>query len=393
MSDSRPGAGQARPPTHRATKAKRHRLGSGGGLLLRVLLLAMVSVAVGAAGALLLHPPAVASQSLIPDYVSPRSGADVGASSVEQVVAKVLPSVVTLESSLGDEFEQGSGIILTQDGLIMTNRHVVAAADPGGRHDSTNTMVTFSDGRKAPFSVVATDRRSDVAVIRVQGISGLTPITFGTSAGLRVGQPVVAVGSPLDLEDTVTTGIISALNRPVFTADAADGEFAAFDAIQTDAALNPGSSGGPLFDMNGELIGMNSAMAALGTGGDSGDPQKGSIGIGFAIPIDHAKRIASELVAMGTASHGWLGAQVSNGAGTEGATVVGVAADSPAAAAGLSNGALVTRIDDQPIPNAESFVAIVQSKAPGADVTMAFFDPSGDARTATVTLGTDAGRG
>ena len=360
---------------------------------MRVLLLAMVSVAVGAAGALLLHPPAVASQSLIPDYVSPRSGADVGASSVEQVVAKVLPSVVTLESSLGDEFEQGSGIILTQDGLIMTNRHVVAAADPGGRHDSTNTMVTFSDGRKAPFSVVATDRRSDVAVIRVQGISGLTPITFGTSAGLRVGQPVVAVGSPLDLEDTVTTGIISALNRPVFTADAADGEFAAFDAIQTDAALNPGSSGGPLFDMNGELIGMNSAMAALGTGGDSGDPQKGSIGIGFAIPIDHAKRIASELVAIGTASHGWLGAQVSNGAGTEGATVVGVAADSPAAAAGLSNGALVTRIDDQPIPNAESFVAIVQSKAPGAHVTMAFFDPSGDARTATVTLGTDAGRG
>jgi putative serine protease PepD len=167
MSDSRPGAGQARPPTHRATKAKRHRLGSGGGLLLRVLLLAMVSVAVGAAGALLLHPPAVASQSLIPDYVSPRSGADVGASSVEQVVAKVLPSVVTLESSLGDEFEQGSGIILTQDGLIMTNRHVVAAADPGGRHDSTNTMVTFSDGRKAPFSVVATDRRSDVEVVPV----------------------------------------------------------------------------------------------------------------------------------------------------------------------------------------------------------------------------------
>ena len=343
--------------------------------------------------ALLLHPPAVASQSLIPDYVSPRSGADVGASSVEQVVAKVLPSVVTLQSSLGDEFEQGSGIILTQDGLIMTNRHVVApptSADGTARQAPWSRSATAGGLRSALSLPTA---RSDVAVVRVQGISGLTPITFGTSAGLSVGQPVVAVGSPLDLENTVTTGIISALNRPVFTAGDTDGRFAAFDAIQTDAALNPGNSGGALFDINGELIGMTSAMAALGTGSDSGDPQEGSIGIGFAIPIDHAKRIASELVAMGTASHGWLGAQVSNGAGTKGATVVGVAADSPAAAAGLSNGALVTRIDDQPIPNAESFVAIVQSKAPGAHVTMAFFDPSGDARTATVTLGTDAGRG
>jgi putative serine protease PepD len=350
----------------------------------------MVSAAFGAAVAVLLHPPAVASQSQMPEYVSPKSGISIGASSVEQVVAKVLPSVVTLQSSLGDEFEQGSGIVLTPEGLIMTNSHVVAAG-LDGRHGPTSTMVTFSDGRKAPFSLVATDRRSDVAVIRVQGISGLTPITFGTSAGLRVGQPVVAVGSPLDLENTVTTGIISALNRPVFTAGAADGESAAFDAIQTDAALNPGSSGGALFDMNGELVGMNSAMAALGTGGDSGDAQNGSIGIGFAIPIDHAKRIASELVAMGTASHGWLGAQVSNGADTKGATVVGVITPSPAVAAGLSNGALVTRIDDQPTPNAESLVAIVQSKAPGTHVTISYFDPSGDARTVAVTLGTDAG--
>ena len=290
---------------------------------MRVLVVAMVSAAFGAAVAVLLHPPAVASQSLIPEYVSSKSGVSLGVSAIEQVVAKVLPSVVTLQSSLGDEFEQGSGVVLTPDGLIMTNSHVVAAG-LDGRRDATSTMVTFSDGRKAPFGVVATDRRSDVAVIRVQGISGLTPITFGTSAGLRVGQPVVAVGSPLDLENTVTTGIISAMNRPVFTAGAADGESAAFDAIQTDAALNPGSSGGALFDMNGELVGMNSAMAALGTGSDSGDSQNGSIGIGFAIPIDHAKRIASELVATGSASHGWLGAQVGNGADTEGATVVGL---------------------------------------------------------------------
>jgi putative serine protease PepD len=388
----RPGPERRRPPAHRATQAGRNRLGSGARLLVRLLMVATVFAALGAAVALFLRPPAVAGQSLDSDYVSTQSGADVGASPTERVIAKVLPSAVTLQSSLGDKSEQGSGIILTQDGLIMTNSHVVAPV-PGGREDSTSTMVTFSDGRTAPFSIVATDRRSDVAVIRVQGISGLTPVSFGTSAGLRVGQPVVAVGSPLDLGSTVTTGIISALNRPVVTAGDTDGEFVAFDAIQTDAALNPGNSGGALFDMNGELIGMNSAMASLGTGSESGDAQNGSIGIGFAIPIDYAKRIASELIARGTASHGWLGAQVSNRADTKGATVVGVTTPSPAAAAGLSNGAVVTRVDDLPIPDAESLIAVVQSMAPDTHVTMAFVDPSGAARTVTVSLGTDAGRG
>jgi|KBSMisStandDraft_5_1062788.scaffolds.fasta_scaffold117553_3 putative serine protease PepD len=392
MSDSGSGAERARPHTHRRTQTRRHTLGGGGRLVVRVLVVAMVSATFGAAVVLLCHPPAVSSQSLVPEHVGQRAGVSMGASSVEQVVAKVLPSVVTLQSSLGDEFEQGSGIVFTPDGLIMTNSHVVTA-DLDGQGGSTSTMVTFSDGRRAPFRVVATDRKSDVAVVRVQGISGLTPITFGTSAGLSVGQPVVAVGSPLDLENTVTTGIISALNRPVFTAGDTDGRFAAFDAIQTDAALNPGNSGGALFDINGELIGMTSAMAALGSGSDSRGPQAGSIGLGFAIPIDHAKRIASELVAKGTASHGWLGARVNNGADTKGATVVGVITPSPASAVGLSDGALVTRIDDQLTPNAESLAAIVQSKAPGTSVTIAFCDPSGDARAATVTLGTDAGRG
>jgi putative serine protease PepD len=352
----------------------------------------MACAALGAVVAVFVRPPAVAGESVTPDYVGTQSGADASASSVEQIIARVLPSVVTLQSNSGDEFEQGSGIMLTQDGLIMTNSHVVAAG-ADGTHDSTKTMVTFSDGRTAPYSVVATDRRSDVAVLRVEGISGLTPVALGISAGLRVGQPVVAVGSPLDLDSTVTTGIISAPNRPASTTDDTDGQLAVFSAIQTDAALNPGNSGGALFDMNGELIGMNSALASLSTVSNSGDAQNGSIGIGFAIPVDQAKRLVSELVATGTASHGWLGALVSDGADTKGARVVGVTAQSPAAAAGLTDGAVVTRIDDQPIPNGESLVAVVQSMAPGALVSIAFFDPSGDARTGTVTLGTDAGRG
>src|SRR6476619_381696 len=339
MSDSGPGAERARPHTHRRTQARRHTLGGGGRLLVRVLVVATVCATFGAAAALLFHPPAVSSQSLIPEYVSRRAGVSMGASSVEQVVAKVLPSVVTLQASLGDEFEQGSGIVFTPDGLIMTNSHVVTA-DLDGQGGSTSTMVTFSDGRRAPFRVVATDRKSDFAVVRVQGISGLTPITFGTSAGLSVVQPVVAVGSPLDLENTVTTGIISALNRPVFTAGDTDGRFAAFDAIQTDAALNPGNSGGALFDINGELIGMNSAKASMGSGR------------GCAIPVDHAARIANELIATGTASHAWLGALATTESDSGGARIIGLASGGPAAVAGLPDGSLVTKVDDQLIQTA-----------------------------------------
>jgi putative serine protease PepD len=311
---------------------------------------------------------------------------------VEQIAAEVLPSVVTLKIDLGGgEVQEGSGIILTPDGLIMTNNHVVAAAVDAS-HESVSSLVTFNDGRTAPFSVVAADTTSDVGVVRAEGISGLTPISFGSSADLRVGQPVAAVGSPLGLMGTVTVGIVSALNRPVF--DAADGntQSVAFDAIQTDAALNPGNSGGALVDMNGKLIGMNSATASLGNLGDAATAQSGSIGIGFAIPIDHAARIAGELIATGTASHAWLGAQLGTEVGAHGARIVGVTSGSPAAAAGLPNGALVTKVADQVIQNAGALCAAVQSQVPGARVTVGFIDPSGDLRTVLVTLGTDQGK-
>ena len=170
------------------------------------------------------------------------------------------------------------------------------------------TTVTFADGRTAPFTVVGADPASDIAVVKAQGVSGLTPITLGSSANLRVGQDVVAIGSPLGLEGTVTTGIVSALNRPVSTAGDAGNQNTVLDAIQTDAAINPGNSGGALVNMNGELIGVNSAIATLG--GDSQEAQSGSIGLGFAIPVDQAKRIADELISTGTASHASLGVQV-----------------------------------------------------------------------------------
>jgi putative serine protease PepD len=240
--------------------------------------------------------------------------------------------------------------------------------------------------------MVATDATSDIGVVRAEGISGLTPISFGSSSDLRVGQPVAAVGSPLGLTGTVTVGIVSALNRPVF--DAADGstQSVAFNAIQTDAALNPGNSGGALVDTNGELIGMNSATASLGGLGDAGNAQSGSIGIGFAIPVNPAARIVGELIATGTASHAWLGAQLGTETDAEGARIVGVTSGSPAAIAGLPNGALVTKVDDQVIQNAGALCAAVQSQAPGARVTVRFIDPSGDLRTVLITLGTDQGK-
>ncbi|MCX2929485.1 trypsin-like peptidase domain-containing protein [Mycobacterium sp. CVI_P3] len=324
---------------------------------------------------------------------APKAGAiasdpagQVPAGSVEQVSAKVLPSVVKLQTSSGQQREEGSGIVLSSDGLILTNNHVVAAAaQAGGGLEAT---VTFADGRTVPFTVVGTDPADDIAVVRAQNVSGLTPITIGSSKDLKVGQDVVAVGSPLGLQGTVTTGIISALDRPVATGDEQTGQHSVMSAIQTDAAINPGNSGGALVDMNGDLIGVNSAIASLGGGQDSPGAQAGSIGLGFAIPVDQAKRIADELVSTGTVQHAALGVQLSPDDSAGGAMVAGVADGSPAATAGLPKGAVITKVDSLVIDGPESLVAAIHSKAPGDSVTLTYQDPSGGSHTAQVTLGT-----
>ena len=288
------------------------------------LAIAVVSAGVGGGVAMVVHPshfPHSAAESAAPTASQP--AANVSAGSVEQVAAKVVPSVVQLQTDAGSQGYEGSGIILTADGLIMTNAHVVSAAaiaaqaSPSGAH----TAVTFADGRTTPFTVVAADSTSDVAVVRARGISGLTPITLGTSGNLRVGQQVLVVGSPLGLDGTVTTGIISALNRPVSTVSDTANQGTALDAIQTDAPMNPGNSGGALVNMNGQLIGMNSAMATVG---NSRGAQTGSIRRGFSIPVDQAKRVADELIATGKASHASLGVQVTDAVSPPGARLVGV---------------------------------------------------------------------
>lgn len=340
--------------------------------------------------------------------------------SVEQVAAKVVPSVVMLETDVGRQSEEGSGVILSADGLIMTNNHVIAAAagpakppaggggptppggggppgggplPPGGgnppaggaNNGAPKTTVTFSDGRTAPFTVVGADPTSDIAVIKVQGVSGLTPISLGSSSDLRVGQSVVAIGSPLGLAGTVTTGIVSSLNRPVSTTGESGNQNTVLDAIQTDAAINPGNSGGALVNMSGQLVGVNSAIATLGA--DSPDAQSGSIGLGFAIPVDQAKRIADELISTGKATHASLGIQVTSDKGTPGAKVVDVVQGGAAANAGVPKNVTVTKVDDRPINSADALVAAVRSKAPGDKVALTYQDPNGGSRTVQVTLG------
>jgi putative serine protease PepD len=377
-------------PHEQARPQKRSRAGF---LTVGALTIALVSAGIGGGVATLVRPERTPVTTSMSGATPGQPAANLPAGSVEQVAAKVVPSVVKLETVMGRQSEEGSGIIISADGLILTNNHVIAGAPPGsseGPKDAgpggTQTKVTFANGVTATFKILGADPSSDIAVVKADGASGLTPITVGSSSGLRVGQDVVAIGSPLGLEGTVTTGIVSALNRPVAAGGDPQNQNTVLDAIQTDAAINPGNSGGALVDMNGQLVGVNSAIATLG--GDSGQSQSGSIGLGFAIPVDQAKRIADELIQNGTASHASLGVQVTSDATVDGARIADVTSGGAAAAAGLPSGVVVTKIDDRVIASRDALVAAVRSKAPGDRVTLTYLDSGGKPQTVQVTLGT-----
>ena len=286
--------------------------------------------------------------------------------SVEQVAAAVLPAVVSIEVATPRGSAEGSGSIISADGYVLTNHHVIAGADTPG----SKVQVTLNDGSRHSAQFVASDVNTDVGVLKIDDVHDLPVMQFGNSDELRVGQEVVAVGSPLGLSATVTSGIVSALNRPV-RASQGGGESSLMDGIQTDAAINPGNSGGPLVDRSGNLIGMNSAIASLSSGGMGQGGQGGSIGLGFAIPSNFAKRVAEQLIETGEATQPMLGVRVSVMQSLGGGAVVaGVEPDSPGERAGLKPGDVITRLNDRPIDSADALIAATRSKAFGETVTL-----------------------
>jgi putative serine protease PepD len=306
---------------------------------------------------------------------------------VAQVAQEVLPSVVKIDVSNGQESGSGSGIVLSSDGQILTNNHVVEVAG-----DSGSISVSFNDGSSAPAKILGTDPLTDTAVIQAEGVDGLTPATIGKSSDLQVGEGVVAIGSPFGLESTVTSGIVSALDRPVDVGSDGEGNSTTYPAIQTDAAINPGNSGGPLVDLDGNLVGINSSIR---TSSSSASEQGGSIGLGFAIPIDEVMPIVEQMINGETPTHARLGISVSDIANqsgaevTEGAAIQDVTNGSTADSAGLQQGDVITKVDDQLIAGADSLVATIRSYRPGDEVTVTF-ERDGDTQTARLELDSDA---
>jgi putative serine protease PepD len=306
--------------------------------------------------------------------------------SISAAAAVIQPSVVTINVDGAQESGTGSGVIIRSDGYILTNDHVVAVAANGG----TMSVVT-NDGQQTKATLVGADPSDDLAVVKVVGLSNLKAATFGKSANLIVGQAVVAVGAPLGLSDTVTSGIVSNVARPVITGDSTSASSqTVFDAVQTDAAINPGNSGGPLVDLNGHVVGINAAIATAGSGGLQlpGQPtqQSGSIGIGFAIPADEASRIANELITTGKATHAVIGVTVQDNSSGTGATIKTVTANSAAADAGMQAGDVVTKVGTQLISDDTSLIAAIRSRAPGETVDVTF-TRGGSAETVKVKLG------
>ena len=302
--------------------------------------------------------------------------------SVEQVAESVLPAVVSIEVASLAGGAEGSGSIISSDGKVLTNHHVVSEAADG----KAKISVTLNDGTKHPATFIASDVNTDIAVIQIEGVKDLPTIQFGDSDNLAVGQSVVAVGSPLGLSATVTTGIVSALNRPVRAAQGG-GESSLMDGIQTDAAINPGNSGGPLVDMNGHLIGMNSVIASLSQGASG---EAGSIGLGFAIPSNFARRVADQLINEGSARQPLMGVEVDIRHASGGALINSVQPGSPAEQGGLKPGDVVTRINDRPIESSDALVAATRSFDFGETVKLQVQSrDSEETRTVDVTLSSE----
>ncbi|WP_432160239.1 S1C family serine protease [Streptomyces sp. NRRL F-5630] len=314
------------------------------------------------------------------------------AGSVAGIAQAALPSVVTIEAQGGDgEGSTGTGFVYDKQGHILTNNHVVASAASGGK-----LTATFSNGKKYAAEVIGHAQGYDVAVIKLKNASGLKPLVLGDSDRTAVGDSTIAIGAPFGLSNTVTTGIVSAKDRPVASSDGESAKSSYMSALQTDASINPGNSGGPLLNERGQVIGINSAIQPGNSGGGlgGGSSQGGSIGLGFAIPINQAKRVAEQLIKTGTPVYPVIGATVSLEEGMDGATVSdqGTGSDpavtpgGPAAKAGLKSGDTITKLDDTIIDSGPTLIGEIWTHQPGDKVKITY-KRDGKERTTEVTLG------
>jgi putative serine protease PepD len=351
-----------------------------GALMVAFLLVAIVGGVIGGVIA-----NAINSNSASPNP-NPTSSASASTCSVTTVARKVLPSVVTISVRGPSAAGTGTGEIIRSDGYILTNNHVIAPAASGG-----SISVRFNNGESSAATLVGRDPLTDIAVIKVSGAETLPAIPIGTSGSVEVGQPVVVLGAPLGLSSTVTSGIVSALDRTVNVPGEGSQSALLIDALQTDAAINPGNSGGSMVNCAGSLIGVPSAGASVPSA--SGETNGGSIGLGFAIPVDLAIAEADEIIATGRVVHAYLGLQatpVSTNAdkvdgNAEGLLVTGVDPAGPAQAAGLLPGDVITGVDGQPAVSTDQLELLTLSKPPGTAVKFAVLR-NGAETTLSVTL-------
>jgi putative serine protease PepD len=315
------------------------------------------------------------------------SASSAGSCPVTSVADHVLPSVVTIAAAGAAGSGTGSGEVIRSDGYILTNNHVIAIAADGGKVE-----VTFAGGTSVPATIVGRDVLTDLAVLKVAQSDNLKPIALGSSDTVQVGQPVIAIGAPLGLSGTVTSGIVSAMDRTVEVPAEDDRSALLVSALQTDAAINPGNSGGALVNCSGDLIGVPTAGATVPN--PAGGASAGSVGLGFAIPVNIAKTISNDIIATGRASHSYFGVQTlpipadaAAQAGLKGGLFVGgVVAGGPAAKAGLLRGDVITEIDGQTATTNIQLQELTLTKKPGDTVAIGYVR-DGKSGKATVTLG------
>ncbi|MEV8091823.1 trypsin-like peptidase domain-containing protein [Streptomyces nigra] len=365
-----------------------------GALLVGALVIALVSGAVGGVLGTYLERNGGLDTVELPQagVESPDRAAD----SVAGIAARALPSVVTLHVSGGSEQGTGTGFVLDERGHILTNNHVVEPAGEDGE-----ISVTFHSGDTAEATVVGRDSGYDLAVVKVKGVGGLRPLPLGNSENVQVGDPVVAIGAPFDLEGTVTSGIISAKQRPITAGgESGDGSDVSYvDALQTDAPINPGNSGGPLLDGAGRVVGINSAIRSAGSGAEPDGGQAGSIGLGFAIPVNQAKRVAEELIETGKATHPVIGVTLDMEYAGDGARVGSKGSDGgpavtkggPGAKAGIRPGDVITEIDGARVHSGEELIIKTRAHRPGDRLELTL-KRDGKEITLKLTLGSSSGR-